>query len=60
MVYTQDVGWGSYKVELHKSRAKLAYEEIKNFKDGLNIEIFEDFEKIFNDLVKYRNTKNLF
>ena len=34
------------KVELHKSRAKLAYEEIKNFKDGLSIEIFEDFEKI--------------
>ena len=34
------------KVELHKSRAKLALEEIKNFKDGLNIEIFEDFEKI--------------
>ena len=34
------------KVELHKSRAKLALEEIKNFKDGLSIEIFEDFEKI--------------
>ena len=34
------------KVELHKSRAKLALEEIKNFKEGLSIEIFEDFEKI--------------
>lgn len=34
------------KINLHKSRAKLAQEEIRAFKDGLNIEIFEDFEKI--------------
>lgn len=33
------------KVELHKSRAKLAIEEIKEW-SSINNEIFEDFEKI--------------
>lgn len=34
------------KVNLHMSRAKLALEEIVNFKDGLNIEIFEESKKL--------------
>ena len=34
------------KVNLHKSRAKLALEEILNFEDGLSSDIFEDFQKI--------------
>lgn len=46
------------KVNLHMSRAKLALEEIVNFKDGLNVEIFEDFEKIKTvDTFIYRFTK---
>ncbi len=34
------------KVNLHKSRASMALNEIKEFDDQLSVEIFEDFEKI--------------
>lgn len=34
------------KVKLHMSRAKLAKNEINSFKETLNVEVFEDFEKV--------------
>jgi len=34
------------KITLHQSRAALAKKEILTFEGGLNIEIFEDFEKV--------------
>ena len=34
------------KINLHKSRASLALNEIKDFDNGLDLEIFEDFEKV--------------
>ena len=34
------------KINLHKSRAKLAQKEIRAFDNELSVEIFEDFEKV--------------
>lgn len=34
------------KVNLHRQRAKQAADEILSFKDALNVDIFEDFDKV--------------
>lgn len=34
------------KVHLHKSRAAMAYNELKTFQNQLNAGVFEDFEKV--------------